>query len=110
MLTDPRHWQGHYHAGAGDLRVQRHFGLADRIRYYWPQPAAQAGVAAVLGDLAGKALPGPLLWQAFPGAVLDRAESLDGDRPTALTLASIQLALEPYFFDLPAARPKEPVA
>ena len=44
MLDNPASWAAHYHATSGDLRVQRHFGLADRIRYYWPQPEAQAAI------------------------------------------------------------------
>lgn len=99
MLADPGYWQGHYHGSSGDLRVERHFGLADRIRYYWPHPDAQAGVAAVLTDLAGRNLPEPMLWQGFSAEVIARARKIGGDLPQALILAQIQTALLPYFFD-----------
>ena len=95
MTADPGHWQGHYHGP--DLELQRHFGLADRIRYYWPRPEAQAALAALRDRLAGRRLPAPLLWQAFPPEVLDRAEGLPGDRITALAAARVQAALAPCF-------------
>lgn len=97
MLADPGAWQGHYHGE--DLRLQRHFGLADRIRYYWPQPEAKATVARLLADLQGRALPEALLRQVFAPAVLERADGLAMARPQALIAATIQLALDPYFFD-----------
>ena len=76
----------------------RHFGLADRIRYYWPQRAAQVAVAQLLDDLAARRLPDPLLWQGFAPEVLDRAEAIPGPRVRALLLAQVQTALAPYFF------------
>lgn len=95
MVADPGYWQGHYHGA--DLEMQRHFGLADRIRYYWPQAEAQAAVAALRERLTGRALPDALLWQAFPQDVLDRAEAIGGDRVTALAHARVEAALAPYF-------------
>jgi D-tagatose-1,6-bisphosphate aldolase subunit GatZ/KbaZ len=109
MLADPGYWTGHYHAASGDLRVQRHFGLADRIRYYWPLPEAAAAVSAVLHDLENRALPTPLLWQGFTPAVIAQAQTIAAPLPQALIQASIQAALMPYFLE--AARPdtKEPL-
>jgi tagatose-1,6-bisphosphate aldolase non-catalytic subunit AgaZ/GatZ len=48
MQTDPAEWQGHYSGDATALYQQRHFGLADRIRYYWPHADAQAAVTTEL--------------------------------------------------------------
>jgi D-tagatose-1,6-bisphosphate aldolase subunit GatZ/KbaZ len=98
MLSDPSFWQGHYRGASDDLRVQRHFGLADRIRYYWPLPEARSAVAAVLSDLNGKALPDPLLAQVFAPEVIERAAWLGGDKAQSLITAQIQQALAPYFF------------
>ncbi|NCO87124.1 MAG: class II D-tagatose-bisphosphate aldolase, non-catalytic subunit [Rhodobacterales bacterium] len=98
MLADPAGWQGHYHGDAGALRIQRHFGLADRIRYYWPRTEAQATVTALRDDLAGRRLPLPLLAQVFAPQVLERAEALGGLTPDALIAAQVQIALDPYFF------------
>jgi D-tagatose-1,6-bisphosphate aldolase subunit GatZ/KbaZ len=100
MQDEPGYWQGHYHGP--DLELQRHFGLADRIRYYWPRPAAQAALAALRDRLDGRTLPAPLLWQAFGQDVLDRADGIPGDRLTALAAAKVQCALAPYFFGPPA--------
>lgn len=98
MLADTRHWQSHYRGDTADIRVERHMGLADRIRYYWPHPDAADAVARLLAVLAGQRLPDPLLLQAFPRSVLDRAETLPGPRPLALCHAAVQCALDPYFF------------
>lgn len=108
MLDQPGHWQDHYRGDSGDIRVERHFGLADRIRYYWPQPAAKSAVSALFADLHGKVLPEPMLLQAFAPDLLDRASDLGGALPQALVTASIQLALDPYFLDSAAPFGKEP--
>lgn len=98
MLADPRQWQGHYSGDADALCHQRHFGLADRIRYYWPQPDAQQAVADLKGAFKG-AVPDAALATVFDTAVLDRAEALTGDQIQRLIDAQIELALEPYFFE-----------
>lgn len=101
MLADPRHWQRHLDAAAGDLRLQRHVSYADRIRYYWPRPDAQAALSRLRGVLSGRRLPDPLLHQGFAPAILDRAEALRSQLPApdALLQASVQEALAPYFFE-----------
>ena len=110
MLADPAHWQGHYRGHSADIRVERHFGLADRIRYYWPRPQAQAAVGRLMALFEDRRLPEALLWQAFAPGLLDRAEALASGQgsqgqPAAramarsLTWAAVQLALDPYFFD-----------
>lgn len=111
MIRDPGFWRGHYHGTGDDLRVMRHFGLADRIRYYWPRPEARAAVDALFDRLGGAKLPDPLLWQVFDAATLERAEALrpayDGDHPRALVAAAIQIALDPYFVDASPAANQE---
>jgi D-tagatose-1,6-bisphosphate aldolase subunit GatZ/KbaZ len=99
MLDEPGYWQGHYHGSAGDLRVERHFGLADRIRYYWPRPQAQSAVAGLLTDLADRDMPEPMLWQVFSPTVIARAKKLGGPCAEALILSQIQIALMPYFLN-----------
>ncbi len=99
MLANPGYWQGHYHGKPADQHLQRHFGLADRIRYYWPQVGAQKVVNRLLADLGPRHLPAPLLWQHFAPQVLDRADMIGGPLPQALIAAQIELALDPYFFD-----------
>lgn len=97
MLDDPRHWQSHYHGDAAALKVQRHAGLADRIRYYWPVDAARAAVAQLRDDLDG-GVSDTLLAQVFDARVLDRAADLSGSAFQRIVDAQVQLALDPYFF------------
>lgn len=108
MLAAPKHWQGHYHAAGGDLQVQRHFGLADRIRYYWPQAEATAAVETLMTTLSGRDLPDPMLAQAFAPEVIAAARSMNAPLPKALVLAEVQSALRPYFWfasgDVPGQR------
>ncbi len=101
MLADHRSWQAHYHAGSGDLRVARHFGLADRIRYYWPRPEAVAAVDALFRGIDGRDLPDPLLQQGFSSAVIADAKRAGGPLAPALVRAEIQAALRPYFLFAP---------
>jgi D-tagatose-1,6-bisphosphate aldolase subunit GatZ/KbaZ len=92
MIADPSHWQGHYHGP--DAAALRHDGLADRIRYYWLHPDAQAAVAHVRGQTFTDAA----LSKQFAPAILDRAAALSGDAATRIIDAHIQAALAPYFF------------
>jgi D-tagatose-1,6-bisphosphate aldolase subunit GatZ/KbaZ len=103
MLANPGHWQAHYHAEAGDLRVQRQFGLADRIRYYWPAPVAQSAVHDLLTVLQGHPLPVTMLSQAFPPTTIARAAESGPITAQSLIDATVSLALDPYFLDVPIA-------
>jgi D-tagatose-1,6-bisphosphate aldolase subunit GatZ/KbaZ len=98
MLADPGYWQGHYRGDSAELRVERHFGLADRIRYYWPQPTAQAAVGRLFADLDGRNLPEPALLAHFARAEIASARQAPHSLPRALALARVQSALRPYFF------------
>lgn len=97
MLADPSKWQGHYTGNAEALYQQRHFGLADRIRYYWPHPDAQSAVTALKQTFV-HTLPDNALAKVFDIDVLDRAEVLQGSQCQRLIDAQIEIALQPYFF------------
>lgn len=99
MLQNPAYWQAHIHGS--DQRLQRHFGLADRIRYYWPDARAQAAVDRLLTDLQDKRLPDPLLLAHFREGEIAIARSSPYPLPRALALARVQTALRPYFFTGP---------
>lgn len=98
MLADPSQWCGHYSGDEAALYQQRHFGLADRIRYYWPQPAAVKAVQVLMASF-DRPLPDSALRTAFDPVVLDRAEQLEGRQIQRLIDAQIACALEPYFFE-----------
>lgn len=93
MLAQPKYWQGHYHGA--DTRLLRHFGLADRIRYYWPQ--AEAEVETLCAAIDGAAIPAPLLRQYLPQATLDRAATIPLPRARAILQAHVEEALVPYY-------------
>ena len=99
MLANPAYWQAHIHGP--DQRLQRHFGLADRIRYYWPDPKAQEAVHRLMTDLADKRLPDPLLAAHFRAEEIATARASHYPLPRALALARVQTALRPYFFTGP---------
>ncbi|QPC91791.1 class II D-tagatose-bisphosphate aldolase non-catalytic subunit [Mesorhizobium sp. INR15] len=98
MLAESAHWAKHYTGSAAEVHRLRHFGYADRIRYYWPK--AEGAVRAVIGGLEQTSPEPPLIEQYFAPAVMARAETLQGagaSWPRALILAQIQEALLPYF-------------
>ena len=99
MLADPGYWQGHYRGGSAEPRVERHFGLADRIRYYWPQAKALAAVARLFADLDKRNLPEPALLAHFSAAEVASARQAPHSLPLALAMAHVQSALAPYFFN-----------
>lgn len=98
MTADPSRWEGHYTGDTQALFQQRHFGLADRIRYYWPNPDAVKAVTDLRADLPATITDADLQ-KVFDPAVLDRAEQLDGPQAQRLIDAQIELALSPYFFE-----------
>lgn len=100
MQANPANWEGHYGGTAQELFLLRHFGYADRIRYYWTQPEAKNAVADLLSDLAGKSIPSPLLMQYFHAKTIERANRLVEDgmmQAQALLLAHVQTTLSPYY-------------
>jgi len=98
MLKDPSKWQGHYAGDEKSLLDQRHFGLADRIRYYWPQPQAVEAVGGLLASF-DRPISDVDLVKVFDDAVLTRAEALRGPQVQRLIAAQIQNTLAHYFFE-----------
>lgn len=66
MLDKPGHWDRYYHGDISATFLQRHFSYSDRIRYYWPEPAARSAVARLAARLDGRAIPETLLSQYVP--------------------------------------------
>lgn len=105
MLAEPKYWQGHYPRDAANLSSLLHFGLADRIRYYWALPQAEAAVGELFADLGGINLSDALILQHFSQSELASARQSFQSLPYALALGRVQSALRPYFFS-PAPIPK----
>ncbi len=102
MQENPDHWVRHYHGDAQVLRLLRHYSYADRIRYYWAQPQAEAAVLELLRTIDAAHIPEPLWMQFFGAETCARAAILLQAGYTSTEsriLAEIQTALAPYFFD-----------
>jgi len=100
MLGEPRHWRDHYHGTEAECRRLRHHSYADRVRYYWPQPAAREAVAALYEHVDALRPPLYVLRDYFDPELIERADGLHtvaGGLACALVLASIQSVLRPYF-------------
>jgi D-tagatose-1,6-bisphosphate aldolase subunit GatZ/KbaZ len=100
MLANPGNWRKHYSGSAGEIRRLRHFGYADRIRYYWNQPEAQAAVGALMALLERRKPDRPLVEQYFAPETIERAGGLRENSRNwahAQILAQIQDTLQPYF-------------
>lgn len=95
MLARPEHWQDHYRGPAATQRLLRHFGYADRIRYYWPQ--ARAEVQALCDGLDATGVPPPLLLQYLPPDTLARAARLDLPPARAILQAHVEARLDDYY-------------
>lgn len=100
MLSDPSNWDGHYFGDDARLKLLRHDGLADRIRYYWAQPDARDAVAELMNAAEAKDLPITVLSRHFSFDVINASHGLlpvAGSLPRALIWAEIQAMLRPYF-------------
>jgi D-tagatose-1,6-bisphosphate aldolase subunit GatZ/KbaZ len=97
MLAQPKHWASHYPGTPDEQRLQRHFSYSDRIRYYWPEPQAQAAVNMLMARFSGRAIPEPLISQylarLYPDVVSGRLKAV----PRDLCLAAVNAALDPYY-------------
>ena len=68
MDADPGHWRAYVAAGA-DASLLRLYGLSDRIRYYWPNPAISAALKTLFANIDAVPVP-PGLVSQFSGALL----------------------------------------
>jgi D-tagatose-bisphosphate aldolase class II non-catalytic subunit len=96
MLDQPKYWAPYYQGSDDYRRVQRHFSYSDRIRYYWPQPAARAAVDSLLARLGDTPIPQTLISQFLAARYGDVVAGKL--RPTAreLIAASVRFVLDTY--------------
>jgi D-tagatose-1,6-bisphosphate aldolase subunit GatZ/KbaZ len=97
MTETPHAWHSHYHGKPAHQKLMRHFGLADRIRYYWTNPKARQAVDDLKSRIDTTPPPAPLLSQYLPQATIRRAEALPLPRAETLLVAHVQEALMPYY-------------
>ena len=96
MLAAPDNWKNYYHGSEAEQRIERHFSYSDRIRYYWPAPAAQQAVDALMQALGDRDIPLPLISQylgRLDGAVATRSVALKAGE---LLIASVTDVLDIY--------------
>ncbi|WP_140847701.1 D-tagatose-bisphosphate aldolase, class II, non-catalytic subunit [Paracoccus sp. FO-3] len=96
MLEAPGNWDRYYHGTDAERALQRHFSYSDRIRYYWPQPAAEQAVDELFALLDGVDLPETLVAQYLGG--LYPAVRAGRLRPRArdLALAAVERLAQDY--------------
>ena len=77
MRARPADWRAYVPPGPQEERMML-YGLSDRLRYYWPDPAVQAALSRLLAGLAQVTPPPGLLAQVTGGLVGadDRADSV----------------------------------
>ncbi len=92
MRSSPDHWRKYYSGDETALWLQRHFSLSDRIRYYWPDPAARGAVERLLGRLEGRRIAAPVVSQFLPAAGLGSGDA----ECRALLVGSVMRVLEVY--------------
>ncbi|NIE80894.1 D-tagatose-bisphosphate aldolase, class II, non-catalytic subunit [Asaia sp. As-1742] len=96
MLDAPANWQSHYHGDAMEQRILRHFSYSDRIRYYWPEPAAEQAVTALIQSLEQVSIPETMISQYLP-RLFERVKSgALAAEPRALLIQSVRDVLERY--------------
>lgn len=98
MLADPGHWQGHVHGSGAGAEHQRHFGLSDRVRYYWPQPEALAAVADLESRFRAAKPDIGLISQYLGGPLVEEAlgAGIALDDPPALVKLAVRRSLRPW--------------
>ena len=92
MQAAPGNWLNYCSGSERDLWLQRHFGLSDRIRYYWPVEAASEAVAALLKSLKDRHVPASVRNQIFTGYGLGKGPATGH----ALLMNSVKNVLRLY--------------
>ncbi|TKI04084.1 tagatose-bisphosphate aldolase subunit GatZ [Martelella alba] len=66
MQDEPDYWKNYYSPLHSKARVDMHFSLSDRLRYYWPHVRINKAVDKLFANLEGIALPLGIVSQFFP--------------------------------------------
>lgn len=96
MLAAPKNWDKYYHGTDAERALQRHFSYSDRIRYYWPEPAAVQAVTALFDLLGDRDLPETLIGQYLGGLYPDVRAGRLPPRARDLALAAVDRVTQDY--------------
>ena len=96
LLAEPKNWQKNYHGNEAELRIQRHFSYSDRIRYYWPHPAAAALVEGLFQRLGDRELPETLVSQYLGALYPAVAAGMVEAKARPLALEAIRSVIRTY--------------
>ena len=96
MLARPGYWQRYYHGTALEQGRLRLYSYSDRLRYYWPDPAVQASLSRLIGNLERHAIPETLVSQHLPAAYKAIRAGTLHNTPTALALDHVRSVLRAY--------------
>ena len=67
MLRNRCYWRDYYDGDEDQLRLSRFFSYSDRCRYYWFDPAVEAQIKLLTGNLADHSPALALISQYLPG-------------------------------------------
>ena len=98
MLAEPGVWTGHIHGDAKSQQSQRHYGLADRIRYYWGHQEARDAVADLHARYRQTRPHIGILSQYLGGLLIKEALEAGDDLgdPDALIRRAVRRSLRPW--------------
>ena len=98
MLADPANWDRYYEGDEIERAMMRHFSYSDRIRYYWPAPAARAAEKALFDLLEGVDIPEPLIGAYLGARYADVRAGRLPPRARELALAAVEDLMQDYIF------------
>jgi D-tagatose-1,6-bisphosphate aldolase subunit GatZ/KbaZ len=96
MVTQPEHWQNHYHGDFQAQRLARKYSFSDRVRYYWSQRAVQEALALLFNNLNHKPIPLTLISQYLPDQYHRIRDGNLDHCPRAMIQDKIRDVLEDY--------------
>lgn len=96
MLDNPRYWEKYYPGHDEQQKYDRHFGLSDRIRYYWSDPRIKNALDKLINNLVKEKIPLALLSQFLPQQYKKVRNFELGVHPKALICDKIKQVLQDY--------------
>lgn len=97
MLDNPRYWKKYYQGHKTQQHYNRHFGLSDRIRYYWSDPQVFKALNKLIQNLVEEKIPFALLSQFLPEQYKKVRNFELGIHPKALICDKIKQVLLDYW-------------